>query len=697
MNLLEQALNTKIQEVVCVSLKEDEKRRRDTLAECAKLGIHVKFHIVDRNPISGMQGCLESHLQLINYAKKNNLENILIIEDDVQFDVEAIRNMNITLPEDWEMFYLGYHVNKGYQYKENVLKLMSALTTHAYLLRNTVYDYIIDNINEDWLSIPEYHYQNQHEKPFFASNNHAIDIFYAKWVHHRRDKTYGAYPLLAYQRPSFSHIEQQNVDYTNLFKSKAQYYYDRFLGSFKGTFKISEDGHRNIEELCDHLKTLNFGKWDYVLVSDMTNLFHTRERQDKVDIYHNTICNKFSWDILSLTETWRKPKILDLMTHNEREQLCTTFPSVTTLIYQNKTKELYEFLEDKEDWARLRGQLSRYHIYYLRMTFVDKYRDPELVREHFEFPPLDKYQFSVYQPYVEPKKELVCVYLPHDVTYGSIKEKLGNLSPYDVYVCAPEPMEEDGVTYISRREMATLPKHKLIIVNEVMYFADHPLHSDDITMLMTEGRFTKSWKGMDIPYEGRSIFYNFIDRITRMTFVNEAVWAEFVQAYQLNSQKQTSFILEDQELPVSTEFRNTIITIYNEKYIDIYLAMFRQIKAEIPNMKMFIYNGDKKLQKDLKKDKDVFVIRSRTVAWNGDVLLDMDNVEHYKEAIPHGIICVGRNKDFCHVLLPDDDSKIPLTMKEFISLLRNPVKKRIVAENIHSTYRGVSFRPQLFA
>ena len=133
-NLLEKALHTNIDEVVCISLKQDEKRRQETLTECQKIGLPVKFHIVERHPISGVQGCLESHLALIAYAKKRQLKNILILEDDVTFDKEAIEQTSITLPEDWQMFYLGYHVNKGYRVKDNVMKLMSALTTHSYLL-----------------------------------------------------------------------------------------------------------------------------------------------------------------------------------------------------------------------------------------------------------------------------------------------------------------------------------------------------------------------------------------------------------------------------------------------------------------------------------------------------------------------------------------------------------------------------------
>lgn len=691
-NMLEKALNVKIEAVVCISLKSDEQRRQQTLEECEKINLPVKFHVVERSPLGGVHGCLESHLQVIQYAKQNKFSNILIIEDDVKFDLEALQNTNITLPEDWEMFYLGYHVNKGYRYQDNILKILSGLTTHAYILKDTMYDYILENIQKDWKSIPEFHDQNNHEKPFFKLDNHAIDIFYSKWVHHRLNKTYGVYPLIAYQRPAFSHIENQNVDYTILFKAKAEHYYNMYLGQFKGVFHINEEGYQNLNQLCRHLKTLNYSKWDYVLVSDMNNLYHERTSKDSIDIFHNNLCNEFSWDILSLTETMDEPNIQSLMTNNEREQFSIKYPETVPLIYGNKTKELYEFLSDKEDYQDLRNKLSRYHIYYLRMTYLEKENDAELINIHYSFPSLDNYEYAVYPKHIQSDKEILCIYLPDNMNYNVIKDKLGDTSSFYVYV-AGGVCNDTSVKHISKRQMVNLPNHRLIIVNDIMYFADQPNHATDITLLMTQGKFVESWKTLQVPYDGRSLLYNMIDKINRLCFIDSNIKNEFMQHYELEADKETCIILNEGELDVNTKYRNRIICAYS-KHIDEYLSIYNQMKKAIPNLQLYIYRCKRDAKKEFKKEKDIFVDTSRTIRWDGDVLLEYDDPELFREAIPRGIICVGKNKDYCHVLLPD--TNIEETVQRFISIMLNPVKKSMIAKHIKNTFDRATSKKVLF-
>ncbi len=690
-SLLEKALNMTLDAVVCISLKSDEQRRQQTLNECNKINLPVKFHIVERNPLGGVLGCLESHIQVIKYAKQNNFQNILIIEDDVQFDMSVLQNTNIVVPEDWQMFYLGYHVNKGYRYQNNIMKILSALTTHAYILRDTMYDYILDNIGKDWKSIPEFHDWNIHEKPFFESDKHAIDIFYSKWVHHRLDQTYGIYPLIAYQRPSFSHIENQNVDYTALFKAKAQYYYNCHLGKFRGVFQLKD--YDNRLNLCKHLRTLNYNTWDYVLVSDMSNLYHERDKQDSIDIMQFNLCQDTSWDILALTETIDEPNIRELLTNNERELFSLKYPEAVTMIYENKTKQLYEFLTDKGEFQDFRKKLSRYHIYYLRMSYLDKEREADMIKIHHKFPSIDEYQYSQYNKYYDTEKELLCIYLPNGMNYKKIKNKLGKLSAYDVYVCGGECDDDEEVVHITRRQMTNLPKHKLVLVDDIMYFADQPMHASDITLLMTQPRFVNIWKELEIPFGGRSLLYNMIDNITRICFTDREIKNNFLTYYEIDSTKETCFILDNQELDVNTTYRNKIICCYDE-HIQEYVSIYKQIKVAVPNLQMYIYRCKRDAKKEFKKEKDIFTDTSKTIEWNGDILLAYDNVELFREAIPRGIICVGKNRDYCHILLPDKN--VDDTIKQFTSILMNPIKKRTIAQNIKNTFEGATYREALF-
>jgi glycosyl transferase family 25 len=250
-------------DVLVISLKENHDKRKSVLEECKKLGIVPKFYLANKHPTSGVQGCLESHMYCINYAKRNNLENVLILEEDIVFEDNVLERLASTvLPNEYDMFYLGYHILNGYRENTNTLKILSGLTTHSYIIHHSIYDYVLENIKGNWQSIPEYHQQTPMEVPFFKNNLRAIDIFYAKWVHHRRNKTYGVYPLVATQRPGFSDIENATVDYTNLFKSKSILFSEQKLGKYIGCFK-----EQNKMDLIKELKQGGFNSSDYILIT----------------------------------------------------------------------------------------------------------------------------------------------------------------------------------------------------------------------------------------------------------------------------------------------------------------------------------------------------------------------------------------------------------------------------------------------
>lgn len=217
MDKLSKLIGIPIDDVVCISLKQQTKRRNDTINECKSLGLTPKFRIVEKHK-DPVRGCLESHIYCINWAKKNNLSNILIIEDDVKFDTKMINNIKpINIPKNWDMIYFGYNGNFGSRIDDNLIKLYSGFTTHCYLIRNTLFDYVLKNIDVDW---------NKNLTPVgFETKKSlelkAIDVFYAKMVHLKRKKTYGIYPMVAFQRPEYSAIENRYVDYTELLIKKA--------------------------------------------------------------------------------------------------------------------------------------------------------------------------------------------------------------------------------------------------------------------------------------------------------------------------------------------------------------------------------------------------------------------------------------------------------------------------------------------
>ena len=243
-------LNLKIDKIFCISIEKRTDRREFLKTQFEKFENTVDFKIVHRHK-DPVRGCLESHISCIKEAKENNYENILILEDDILIDEKVLSEIQspIYVPDDFDMFYLGYHVNNGIRYGANVLKLISAQTTHAYIMNQRVFDYVLDNIEKDWKTLPEWNRRNNYEN-MTNFNVRAIDLFYAKWVHHHRNKSYGIYPMLINQKPDFSDIENRRIDYRDLMKKKS----DEF---FKEKVYKNEIWILNLERRSDRWKDMN--------------------------------------------------------------------------------------------------------------------------------------------------------------------------------------------------------------------------------------------------------------------------------------------------------------------------------------------------------------------------------------------------------------------------------------------------------
>jgi GR25 family glycosyltransferase involved in LPS biosynthesis len=266
-NIIEKFTGITIDNIYCISLKERIEKRKIILQQCTMLGLPVEFIIVNKNKENPTKGCLTSHILCIEDARNNGYENILILEDDVVFNINIIRTLlqdkiQINIPTDFDMLYLGYNVNNGYRYDNHLLKLISAQCGHAYIVNERLYDYILDNINNDWTQYPEWKIRNQLEQQQNFNTN-AIDLFYAKIIHHRRGKSYGIFPMICIQQDGFSDIENKQVSYTQTLLQKSIIMYSR-LKHHLPTYFI------NLEKRQDRLQKF---KQQYNMIIPNINIF----------------------------------------------------------------------------------------------------------------------------------------------------------------------------------------------------------------------------------------------------------------------------------------------------------------------------------------------------------------------------------------------------------------------------------------
>jgi GR25 family glycosyltransferase involved in LPS biosynthesis len=96
---------------------------------------------------AGAYGCLLSHLQLVRDARKRGLPSLLILEDDVVFDPSFSQKFPVfmrDLPADWDMVFLGaLHREDPVPVTKNVVRIRKAYCTHAYALRDSIFDAFI--------------------------------------------------------------------------------------------------------------------------------------------------------------------------------------------------------------------------------------------------------------------------------------------------------------------------------------------------------------------------------------------------------------------------------------------------------------------------------------------------------------------------------------------------------------------------
>lgn len=139
--------------IYCINLYS----RNDRLDRCKeffnRMKIPVFFYRVHKHPISGAQGCYESHLSIFKDAYNRGYNNILIFEDDViespYFSIDLIQKGIDFMKKDkkWEIFYFGHQpdifYNTNYPITNNILKTHSTLT-HAYAVSKKYIEKMVD-------------------------------------------------------------------------------------------------------------------------------------------------------------------------------------------------------------------------------------------------------------------------------------------------------------------------------------------------------------------------------------------------------------------------------------------------------------------------------------------------------------------------------------------------------------------------
>jgi hypothetical protein len=140
-----------------IHLSHRSDRREILEREIPKLGIRYEIQEGVKTPNNGYVGVSMGFREIIKKAKSQKLEQVWIFEDDLHVlheDSKLKLQQSIDdLPEDWDMLLGGIYGSYEYDImdnmiSDNLMKLTDFSAMHCCLIRDTMYDVILNHTPE---------------------------------------------------------------------------------------------------------------------------------------------------------------------------------------------------------------------------------------------------------------------------------------------------------------------------------------------------------------------------------------------------------------------------------------------------------------------------------------------------------------------------------------------------------------------
>ena len=132
----------------------------DVKKEFEELKKNKKTDIVSE----GHYGCLKSHIKVILKARKERIENVLILEDDIIIDKDFFDKIyNIKVPE-YDMLYFGGVTKYLKMYYENISSATAVMGTYAYILNYKMYNRVVIGMKQKLMYADAYYAEEIQKK-----------------------------------------------------------------------------------------------------------------------------------------------------------------------------------------------------------------------------------------------------------------------------------------------------------------------------------------------------------------------------------------------------------------------------------------------------------------------------------------------------------------------------------------------------
>jgi len=158
-----------------------------------------RFSAVEDRSLGGL-GCTKSHIAVLELAKENNWNTILILEDDMVWNKtnNSISDLVKLLNNPYDVILLG--CTEAF-YNTSTFRVYSALTSVGYVINSSYYDTLINNFKQSHDLL----YQTRCYPVF------ALDQYWRRLQ--SDDNWYLLKPSLCIQKPGYSDIVNKFIKY----------------------------------------------------------------------------------------------------------------------------------------------------------------------------------------------------------------------------------------------------------------------------------------------------------------------------------------------------------------------------------------------------------------------------------------------------------------------------------------------------
>jgi len=197
-----------IDQILFINLDERKDRLKLIEEELTKISPNLEkvTRIKAEKKEIGAIGCGLSHIKALELALEKDYKNIIILEDDFEFEKnEKLLNTKINYlfeEVDFNICCLSGNIKSIKKYKNGIYHAIDVQTTSAYIIKKEFYQTLINNFKEGIETMEKNYKYGQAE----------IDVQWKK-LQNIENKFFIFNPRLGKQRGGFSDIEKRYTNY----------------------------------------------------------------------------------------------------------------------------------------------------------------------------------------------------------------------------------------------------------------------------------------------------------------------------------------------------------------------------------------------------------------------------------------------------------------------------------------------------